>query len=88
VRTDRALVFLLNPTLERSFHGESVHEGAVFSPSFKVGYGFTPKIAGGLEYYGSVGPVTGFLTLNQQEHQILPAIDLNASPLLENVELR
>jgi len=72
--------FSLNPTLDRSFHGESVHQGVIFSPNFKVSYDFTPKIAGGLEYYGSVGPVTGFLALNQQEHQIFPAIDLNVSP--------
>jgi len=75
--------FSLNPTLERSFHGESVHEGVVFSPNFKVSYDFTPKIAGGLEYYGSVGPLTGFPAINQQQHQVYPAIDLNVSPKWE-----
>src|ERR1700726_3790310 len=67
----------LNPTLDRSFHGESVNQGVVFSPNFKFSYDFTKKITGGLEYYGSVGPVTGFLALNQQQHQIFPAVDLN-----------
>ena len=43
----------LNPTLDRSFHGESVNQGVVFSPNFKFSYDFTPKVAGGLEYYGS-----------------------------------
>jgi hypothetical protein len=75
--------FSLNPTLDRSFHGESVHQGVVFSPNFKFSYDFTKKITGGLEYYGSVGPVTGFLALNQQQHQIFPAIDLNLSPKWE-----
>ncbi len=46
----------LNPTLDRSFHGESVNQGVVFSPNFKFSYDVTPKVAGGLEYYGSVGP--------------------------------
>jgi hypothetical protein len=57
--------FSLNPTLDRSFHGDSVHQGVAFSPNFKFSYDFTRKIAGGLEYYGSVGPVTGFLALER-----------------------
>jgi hypothetical protein len=75
--------FSLNPTLDRSFHGASVHQGVVFSQNFKFSYDFTEKITGGLEYYGSVGPVTGFSLLNQQQHQIFPAIDLNLSPKWE-----
>jgi len=73
----------VNPTLDRSFHGESVHRGVVFSPNFKFSYNFTPKIAGGLEYYGSVGPVTGFDAVSQQQHQVFPAIDLNIAPQWE-----
>ena len=36
--------FSVNPTLDRSFHGESVNEGVVFSPNFKFSYDFTKKI--------------------------------------------
>ncbi|MGO9641540.1 MAG: hypothetical protein ACLP1Y_09585 [Candidatus Acidiferrales bacterium] len=72
-----------NPTLDRSFHGESVPMGVTFSPNFKFRYNFTPKIAGGLEYYGSLGPVTGFDPLAEQEQQIFPAIDLNLAPQWE-----
>ena len=35
------------------------------------------------EYYGSVGPVTGFDAVSQQQHQIFPAIDLNIAPQWE-----
>ena len=73
----------LNPTLDRSFHGENVHQGVVFSPNFKFSYDFVPKISGGLEYYGSAGPVTGFDALSQQQHQIFTAIDLNLAPQWE-----
>jgi hypothetical protein len=73
----------LNPAMDRSFHGESVNQGVVFSPNFKFSYDFTPKVAGGLEYYGSVGPVTGFDAISQQQHQIFPAIDLNIAPQWE-----
>jgi hypothetical protein len=69
-----------NPTFDKSFHGESVHQGFVFSPNVKFSYDFTKKITGGFEYYGSVGPATEFSPINQQQHQIFPTIDLNLSP--------
>jgi hypothetical protein len=49
----------------------------------KIGYDFTKKISGGLEYYGAVGPITGFDPIREQEHQFVPAIDLNLSPKWE-----
>ncbi len=73
----------LNPTLDRAWHGPDVNQGVVFSPNFKFSYDFTPKIAGGLEYYGSVGPITGFNPVSQQQHQFFPAIDLNVAPQWE-----
>jgi hypothetical protein len=73
----------INPTLDRSFHGTSVSQGVVFSPNFKFSYDFTPKIAGGLEYYGSVGPVSGFVPIPQQQHEVFPAVDLNVAPQWE-----
>ena len=72
-----------NPTFDRSLHGETVNQGFTFSPNFKFSYDFTPKIAGGLEYYGAFGPATEFLPADQQEHQFFPAIDLNVSPKWE-----
>ncbi len=72
-----------NPAFDRSFHGETVHQGITFSPDFKFSYDFTPKIAGGLEYYGAFGPTTEFLPPSQQMHQFFPSIDLNVSPKWE-----
>ncbi len=69
-----------NPTLDRSFHGPSVNQGVVFSPNAKVSYDFTKKIAGGLEYYGSLGPVTGFDPLRDQQQQFFPSIDVDFGP--------
>lgn len=73
----------LNPTLDRSWHGPGVRQGVIFSPNFKFSYDFTRKIAGGVEYYGSVGPVTGFDAVAQQQHQIFPVVDLNIAPQWE-----
>jgi len=75
--------FSFNPTFDRSFHGDSVHQGVVFSPNFKLSYDFTKKITGGFEYYGEVGPATDLLPIGQQQHQMFPAIDLNLSPKWE-----
>jgi hypothetical protein len=69
-----------NPALERSFHGPSVHEGVGFSPNFKAAYSFTRKLSGGLEYYGSLGSITGFDPLYMQQQQIVPAIDYDFGP--------
>jgi hypothetical protein len=73
----------LNPCLDRSFHGPSVPQGFVFSPNVKAGWDFTKVINAGFEYYGAVGPVTGFLPVTQQEQQIYAVTDLNLSPKWE-----
>jgi Putative MetA-pathway of phenol degradation len=69
-----------NPTLDRSFHGPGVSQGVSFSPNFKAGYDFTRRINGGIEYYGALGPVTGFDPFRDQQQQIIPAVDLNLGP--------
>jgi len=72
-----------NPVLDRSFHGPSVSEGVTFSPNVKVGYDITKAVNAGFEYYGAVGPVTGFDPLQQQQEQIFAVTDLNVSPKWE-----
>jgi hypothetical protein len=74
---------ILNPTLDRSFHGPSVMRGVVFSPNAKFSYDFTERIAGGLEHYGWLGPITGFDPLRNRQQQIFPAIDLDLGPQWE-----
>ena len=69
-----------NPTLARAVHGEDENRGFEFSPNFKVGYDITKRITGGIEYYGALGPITGFDPLRDQQQQIMPVIDLNLSP--------
>jgi hypothetical protein len=77
------LYLSFNPTFDRSFHGPSVHKGVGYSPNFKVGYDVTKKINAGFEYYGALGPVTGFDPLRDQQQQIIPCVDLNLSPAWE-----
>lgn len=66
-----------NPTVDKSFHGPEAKRGYEFSPNFKASYDITKKVAFGVEYYGSMGPVTGFDPLHDQEQQIVPAVDVD-----------
>src|SRR5450631_2333296 len=75
--------FAFNPALERSLHGPSVNQGVTFSPAAKFSYDFTEKIAGGLEYYASYGPLAGFDSLRNQQQQIFPTIDVDFGPQWE-----
>ena len=72
-----------NPTLDRSFHGPSVNKGVEFSPNVKFSYDITKKIAGGLEYYGTYGPITGFDPAAEQQQQFFPTIDVDFGPQWE-----
>lgn len=67
----------VNPALERSWHGPSVPDGVTFSPAAKLSYQFNKVVAGGFEYYGSTGPITGFAPIAQEQHEIFPAVDLD-----------
>ncbi len=69
-----------NPSFDRALQGPDTKKGFEFSPNFKVGYDVTKKVNAGLEYYGALGPVTGFDRLHDQQQQIIPCIDLNLSP--------
>ncbi len=70
----------VNPAVDRSFHGFEVPKGVVFAPDAKVSYDITRKVAFGFEYYSSLGSITGFDPLHDQQQAIMPAIDLNLGP--------
>ena len=69
-----------NPTLGRSLRNAELSRGFELNPAFKISYDITPKIAGGFEYYGTLGTLSGFYSFNEQQHQLFPAVDLNLSP--------
>ena len=66
-----------NPTFDKSFRGPEAHRGYEFSPNFKFSYDVTKRVAAGVEYYGALGPVTGFDPVRDQQQQILPAVDID-----------
>jgi hypothetical protein len=72
-----------NPTVDKSFHGPEQSRGYAFSPNFKVGYDVSKVVSAGFEYYGALGPITGFDPLREQQQQLIPTIDLNLGPQWE-----
>jgi Putative MetA-pathway of phenol degradation len=69
-----------NPAVDKAVHGMNASRGFEFSPNFKASYDVTRVATVGIEYYGALGPVTRFDSGPQQQHQIVPALDLNVSP--------
>ena len=51
--------------------------------TIEITHGFNDWFERGIEYYGSLGPLSGFDPKREQQHQIFPAIDLNVSPKWE-----
>ncbi len=72
-----------NPAFEKALVGQGTSEGFIFSPNAKVSFDVTRKIAAGVEYYGSLGPVPGLYPGPLQQQQLFPVIDLNLSPKWE-----
>jgi hypothetical protein len=73
----------LNPTFDYAIRGLNHTHGMGFSPSMKVSYGVSPRVALGLEYYGAAGPVGGLDSVSQQQHQLFPVLDLDLGPRWE-----
>ena len=72
-----------NPAMEKSFRGPAQNIGWEFAPGGKFSYDVTKKVAVGLEYYGSLGPIGNFDPLADQEQQIVPTVDLDLGPKWE-----
>ncbi|HME45055.1 MAG TPA: hypothetical protein VKF36_18325 [Syntrophorhabdales bacterium] len=71
-----------NPAVGRALKGEDTSRGWEFSPSVKVSYDITRKVAAGFEYYASLGPLGGFYTFQKQQ-QLFSVVDLNLGPAWE-----
>lgn len=75
--------FAVNPALERTWHGPDVAQGVAFAPAVKIGYDFTKKISGGVEYYADYGRLGNVDALRDQQQQLFAVTDLNVSPKWE-----
>lgn len=71
-----------NPVFERDLHGPGVGDGWKFEPSVRLGYEANKRITPSIEYYSSLGPLSGFLPLDRQIHLFFPGADIK---LRENI---
>jgi hypothetical protein len=75
--------WVLNPALELAVSGENAPGGWTFSPNALASCDVTRQVTAALEYYGALGPVSGFDPAPAQQHQLFAAVDLNVSPRWE-----
>ena len=73
----------VNPALELAVKGENAGRGWDFSPSALLSYDLSRRVTAALEYYGALGPLSGFDPGPEQQHQLFGALDLNLSPKWE-----
>jgi hypothetical protein len=76
------LYWSVNPALERAIGGPGPNSFD-FAPAAKVSCDVTRKVAAGVEYYADFGRLAHFSSLQQQQHQVFPTVDLNLSPNFE-----
>jgi len=74
-----------NLAFEKPFKGPTTHQGVQFDPSGEIVYDelyfkwFSPA----LEYYGDMGAIEHFPSIQIQQHFLVPAINLDLDPRLE-----
>jgi len=67
----------INPVFDQSLHGYNQNRGYSFSPNVKGSYKITKKVAAGLEYYGTVNKLDNFGPVQEQQHQLFAAVDID-----------
>ena len=77
----------INPAFEKSLAGLNASRGFDFAPSGKACYNITKihgvGVTGGVEYYGDLGSALDLDPVGQQQHLIIPTLDLDLGPKWE-----
>lgn len=73
-----------NFAFEKPFDGPGTHRGMTFAPSGEVEFELERRLTLAVEYYGDMGAIQHFPGVQNQQHFIVPAINL---PLIKRLEL-
>jgi hypothetical protein len=76
-------LLIANLAFEKPFRGPGTHKGVTFAPSGQISYKLLPWLAPALEYYGDMGAVAYLPSVQQQQHFLVPALNLYLAPQLE-----
>jgi hypothetical protein len=76
-------LLIANLAFENPFRGLGTHRGVTFAPSGQLSYMLLPWLAPTLEYYGDMGPVMYLPKVQEQQHFLVPTLNLFVIPQME-----
>ncbi len=80
----RQFDIVANLAFEKPFKGPGTHLGVQFDPSGEIVYDHLLKwLSPAVEYYGDMGALEHFPSIETQQHFIVPAVNLELDPRLE-----
>lgn len=74
---------IANLAFEKPFRGPGTHQGFTFAPSGQISYKLLPWLAPTLEYYGDMGPIAYLPNVQEQQHFLVPTLNLFVVPQME-----
>jgi hypothetical protein len=79
----KRFLVIANLAFEKPFRGPKTHQGVTFAPSGQISYQLFPWLAPAIEYYGDMGAIEYFPAVEDQQHFLVPALNLYLLPELE-----
>lgn len=76
-------LIIANLAFVKPFRGPGTHQGFTFAPSGQISYKVLPWLAPAVEYYGDMGAIAHFPTLQDQQHFLVPTLNFFLLPQLE-----
>jgi hypothetical protein len=76
-------LLIANLAFEKPFRGPGTHQGVTFAPSGQISYRLVPWLAPTLEYYGDMGAVSHLPAVQEQQHFLVPTLNLFILPQME-----
>ena len=77
------LLLIANLAFVKPFRGPGTHQGVTFSPSGSASYDLLDWLTPALEYYGDMGPLQALPGAQEQQHFLVPTLNLHLLPQLE-----
>ncbi len=75
---------IANLAFEKPFQGPGTHQGMTFAPSGEAEFELDERLTVAVEYYGDMGAIEHWPSVQSQQHFIVPALNL---PLVKQLEL-
>jgi hypothetical protein len=80
---DRRWLFAFNPIVDSALAGPDAHAGPSFEPAAMAALKLFEAVSVGVEYYGNLGPFSGFAPWRQQEHYLFEVANMLSLPHVE-----